>query len=467
MRSCDASSAWVRTGSVATGPPGRHVPGSTMGIHQALADFCLEAGEGQYIPQQKWIRDMIAGMIQSGSVMLSEIGRALDEQTDDGSPRELNHTEKRLSRNLNSDRFDDEALKARHRALVSKFTKRNDGEGIVCAVDFTDIEKKRANLDPEKGMEGVCLKWDGSEKEATPGFPVVQVEAHLPDGNQLPVVLHPFSYLEPGITKGSQTKVFLDQIAQAAPAVGSRAWWVLDRGFDNIRYFDGLDGIGLRWICRLQHAIKNQRDLFMADGRRLSVEDAALETIPRFKMDAQPGRARARHRKVIKLEIGFRKVYLSDMKNNPRPVGKARTLIVVYGFGKTPIVTLVSEYIEGKAAILEATRAYGRRWKAEEATRSAKDSRGWGVRLEDVRALTLRGIRRLVLLAALVYAFLATLRDVGGELLDFVARAVRVFSEAPDIRYRLFRGLSEVLARAWRGFRMDGPLQGKRTLPGL
>lgn len=419
-----------------------------MGIKAILGEVCADLSQDQYAPNQRWIADMLKGMAISRSPMLSEIGRALDEEDSNGDPRRLIHTEKRLSRGLNSDRLDDVALRTRHLERVSRWTRHVDGEGTVIAVDYTDLAKPYANT--ERGMEGVCMCWNGSDHDKGIGFPVVQIEADM--GNvQAPVILHPFSYDE--IAKSSQTKVFLEQIAIAAPHIGPRAWWTSDRGFDNTRYFDGLDALNLRWICRLQYAVKNQRDLFVADGRCLSVEDAALEAIPRYKMEIKAGRKRAKGsgKSTITLEIGARKVWLTDQKNNPSAMGKARTLIVVWGFGKSPLAFLVSEYLEGKAAILEATRAYGRRWKCEEATRAMKDSRGWGVDLEDVRALTLRGIRRLALLAVILYAFLASLRTDAAELVERALKLVPSFGNCPpDPRYRLFRGLGEMIRRAAR-----------------
>ena len=417
---------------------------------KALAEFCAQIGQDQYAPNQRWIADMLTGMAISRSPMLSEIGRALDEEDGEGNPRRLIHTEKRLSRGLNSDRLDDDALRRRHLRMVSQWTTRNDGEGVVCAVDYTDIAKPWADTDPDSGMEGVGRCWNGSDHATGIGYPVVQVEADLGELS-IPVILHPFSYDE--IAKSSQTRVFLHHIAQAAPYVGPLAWWTADRGFDNARYFDGLDALELRWICRLQYAVKNQRDLIVADGRCLKVEDAALEVIPRFKMKIPAGRKRAKGsgKSTITLEIGARKVYLTDQKIPAHARGQARTLIVVWGFGRQPVALLASEHLEGKAAILEAARAYGRRWKCEEATRAMKDSRGWGVDLEDVRALTLRGIQRLVLLAVLLYTFMTTLRIDASELLDRALALVSAFGRLPpDPRYRLFRGLGELLRRGRR-----------------
>ena len=57
-----------------------------------LDNFVQSIAEGQHLPQQKFICDMLYAMITSGSVVLAEIARHLE------SDKELIHIEKRLSR---------------------------------------------------------------------------------------------------------------------------------------------------------------------------------------------------------------------------------------------------------------------------------------------------------------------------------------------------------------------------------
>lgn len=421
-----------------------------MDLLGVLGDYCAEIGEGQYRPQQKWLRDMLYGIGVFRSLMLSEIGRALGEDT------ALLYTEKRLSRGLNSDRLDEEGLKDRHLRMVGEWATRDDGAGVVIPVDYTDLSKPYANLNMERGMEGVCTCWDGSIGSKGTGYPVVQIEAHLPDGNQVPMILHPYSYVMEGFR--SRNLEFLGQIKKAAVHVGPLAWWTFDRGFDSNVMLHGLDKLETRWICRLQISTPKrpnpaERGLLMSDGQHLGAYQAALTAIPRFKMDLPASqKARRRGKKKITLEIGARKVWMTRRTGGggmrPERRGPARTLIVVWGFGKNPMVLLASEHLNTKKAILEVVRAYKRRWKAEEATRLVKDDRGWGIRLEDLRALTMRGVRRLLLLATIFCGFLARLRDRFPALHRRTISAVRAFGHTPvDDRYRTIRGLGRILSR--------------------
>lgn len=103
--------------------------------------------------------------------------------------------------------------------------------------------------------------------------------------------------------------------------------------------------------------------------------------------------------------------------------------------------------------------AYHRRWSIEEVNRSFKESRLWGVRMEDVRAQSLRGVQTLVLLATIYFGYLVTLRNRAASQLAVVAtRAVAIGAdEAMDPSCRLVRWMGQLLddvprrsLRAWR-----------------
>lgn len=394
-----------------------------------LGHFCAQIGAGQHRPQQKWIKDMIFGMFSSRSTMLSEIGRALDEDC------ELLYTEKRLSRNLNSDRLDDEAIIQNHLGITSKSTMKDDGKGVVIAVDYTDLNKPYADL--ETGMELVCRCRDGSEGQISIGYPVSQLEAYLPDGSQRPVLYRVFSYQETDYR--SEFAEHMETIKKAAPFVGPLAWWTFDRGFDNERYFHALSEMGIRWIIRQKLNGRARHVVDVVSGLSIAVTVIADTVARPWKM---------------KLGKKFASVGLCHVLVDGQPC----TLVVTDWPGQSePLALMVGESIEGQDQALEVVRAYIKRWKAEEATRSMKDSHGWGLRLEDLRALTFRGVQRLVTVATLIYSFLAEVRGASeGTLKAKVMGAVKTFSmgrsskEPQDCRYQLLRGIGTVLSKVVR-----------------
>jgi hypothetical protein len=414
-----------------------------MKILDRMGGYLSFIGQDQHRPQQKWLRDMVYGIYAGHSVMLSEIGRALRE------PLQIAQTEKRLSRNLNSGRLDETAIQRRVLEHASTLTRRNDGQGVVVAVDYTDIQKPYTRR--RKGsMEHACVCRDGSRGDKGIGYPIVQIEACLPTGVQLPLVYHPFSFIEPGYR--SQTLTFLDKIGMAAPYVGTRAWWVFDRGFDGNPYFAGLDEIGLRWICRLkvnntESAKATDRFIQVPDGRVVRIDEAAAMIVPRLTVK----KIIARGKRAVSIRIGAITVRTVEAHGKGagkrRPWGAARTLIAAWGIRVqgAPFMLLVSEELKSGAEILDAFNAYLKRWHAEEATRSFKDSRSWGPRLEDARALTLRGMRRLALVICAVYGFMALLRVSADSVAQVALKAIMIFKAGTDCRYRLFRGISQTL----------------------
>lgn len=84
-------------------------------------------------------------------------------------------------------------------------------------------------------------------------------------------------------------------------------------------------------------------------------------------------------------------------------------------------------------------------------TQSEKvDPSDWAARFitstSSPRKRKLRGIRRMALLALLLYAFLTELREDGKEAVADLARAVQCFGPIPpDARYRMVRAIGNIL----------------------
>ena len=156
-----------------------------MSLLSVMRRFVAHLEEDQHKAQQRWLRDMFAGIVMSRSLMLSEIGRSLNETARDGTRRRLIHTEKRLSRGLNSDRLDDEAIRRVLLERAGRLTLRDDGDGVVVAIDYTDLAKPYARPQQPRGMELACKCHDGSRGSVSMGYPIVQIEASLPGGATL------------------------------------------------------------------------------------------------------------------------------------------------------------------------------------------------------------------------------------------------------------------------------------------
>ena len=421
------------------------------GALSALKTFIAPLEEGQRRPGAKWMRDMAVGMLRSGSVKLTEIGRGLDEEARDGTPRKLIHTVKRLSRNLNSDRFDDDALLDAWWIQIEPHLTRKDGRGVVVGVDYTDVKAPFARPGRPLGLRAACICRDGSKGIQAMGIPIAQIDAVTPGGGRIPVRYEPFKH---GTEHASQNQVFSNLIAEVAPHVGDQAWFAFDRGFDGPRIFDAADREGIRWAIRLRIDHKVARTLIMADGSVVRANVAAGRAHNNWVYEETKGRGRKK--KTRRIEFASKKVWVKDMYfhgKKARPRGQARTLVAVWNLKegqKTPMVVLAHEWRPGRAWALEILKAYLKRWPVEESTRFFKAKNGWGLALEDLTVRSQQAVRRMLMLMSMVGLFLETVRRVD-KLREGVIGVLRlIYYPAKDLRYRLSRGLGMVLGRAPR-----------------
>lgn len=219
---------------------------SDIQILRPLSSFVKAVSAGQPAPQRKFIFEGVLGIALTATLIPARWAEALRPKPFMASNATVNtqmNTQKmRFSRNLASDRLDDELLTETYLNTVDSLTLRGDGAGVIIPVDLTDIQHPYAKK--VGGMEHICGTHDGSEHEVGWGYPVAGIDAWLPDGNQVPLRLYPFSFVEDGYR--SQWGVEYAGIQQVAPHVGGRAIWTFDRGYDSRAVPDDLDKLDLR-----------------------------------------------------------------------------------------------------------------------------------------------------------------------------------------------------------------------------
>jgi len=422
----------------------------------ALARFVQDLAQDQHGPQRKFIHDILFGILAGQSLIIADVVRSLNEPIEPGA------TEKRLSRNLNSDRLDEGRLHARYLEMLSPHLKVNNGAGVVIGIDYTDIIREYGDLREGRGSEALRRCWNGSDGHTTPGYPIVQFEAVLPSRVSLPLAYQVFSVDEPDHM--SQPMEFMKAATMLRPYLGDETYWCFDRAFITKRWTDTLDGLDVRhWVGRLKISTEDRKNkaeitLVTAKGEFKKVHEIADGLESRFSYEYEPTKRQRKHRKTIRIDVCHCKVWLAHGPQGGVPKrkwgkhGPVRTLIVLHGFGKAPMVLLANGWLRTKKQIMRAIRVYRRRWLAtEESTRGMKDRFGWGVGLETVRALKLRGVKRMIMLASFVYGFMGLLRIHAPKLVTKLAKAARAMGGEPaDPRYRILRGLSDKLGRVYR-----------------
>lgn len=419
-------------------------------IRKTFEDFLARVAGRQFKPQRKFIEDALFGILEKRSVMLSEIGRALDE------PTRLIHTEKRLSRNLGSDRFHDEAIEEDYLRIVAPFLRDEHYRRPVVAVDLTDIAKPRARAMPHLGRVH-----DGSKGVIADGYQIVNIEAVGEHGRRLPLASRLFSAAHPDFR--SEYRIVDAAIALVRPHVPDDAVWVFDRGFEGRNYLSLFKERKITFVVRIavprhsEHSghEQKQRNIYVGDERRRIAE--LVDSIPAphtFRCRKFGPHAKQQWR----IAVGWiPEIRLQGYSKGGNPVGpgdEVYSLVVARGVGSglglEPLVVITNFPVRSDEDAQNVIDAYMERWGVEEAHRFVKQA----FDLENVRALTWQGLRRLVLLAMLAYGFLASLVHGSREEIEAIAVSFKAFGPVPIyLYYRLLEGVGKLICLVAGGAR--------------
>ena len=161
------------------------------------------------------VGEILYGMQARGSVRLSEIGRALEEET------VLKTVIERLGRQLGWPE-----LRRRVRENLLALGTPKVGEQTLLVTDLTDMSKAYAQK-----MEHLARVYDGRADEITDGYECVEVlaaEAGSPD--VVPLYQELYSSEAPEFV--SENRKVLKAVRAVSRATEGRGIWVIDRGGD-------------------------------------------------------------------------------------------------------------------------------------------------------------------------------------------------------------------------------------------
>jgi hypothetical protein len=161
---------------------------NTLGhnLKRGIFKFCEKISNGFYRPEQKFIADMVYGLLSGKSCYLTEIARKLKENIS------LDKTVERLSRNLMN--FDNaEGLSENYFQTVSK----HFDEDTVLIIDDGDVAKTCSSK-----LEGLCKVRDGSTGEIVDGYWSAGVSALAAEHKQ-PIPIYSRIYSSTEMKKSS------------------------------------------------------------------------------------------------------------------------------------------------------------------------------------------------------------------------------------------------------------------------
>jgi hypothetical protein len=320
--------------------------------------------------RQRFIEDMIAGLLISGHVHLTKIARAISPGDAD-----IHAVEKRLSGHLGSQHWDMSPLADE---LLGRSARMVNDDTLLTA-DLTDLNKQYA-----RKLEGLGRVHDGSDpdKRIVAGYMLFEAYVRIGKWQLFPLRVEPLKTYAGAPT--SENAEILQHVGVIHEATGGRGTWLLDRGFDR-------DELMRPWLRgRLAFVIRQRGDrhVQLADGRRLAITAVAASLQPRAWPRRWP-------------QTGWtssQEVWL------PEAPDQALLLVVHWRRSNAePLLLLVSPAARRRGRRAEwFVKAYGRRWGVEDAT--------WGIKqrlhLEEFLVRSWRSIRRLLWLVAWVFFWL-------------------------------------------------------------
>ena len=388
-------------------------------IHKFSGELCSRMGK---VPS-RFVEEMMFGLSARGSVRLTEIARSLEENI------ELHATHKRLSRNLADKNL---APEIEHKML--ELGAKRITQKTLIIVDPTDLQKKYA----EK-MQYLATVRDASDKTIGKGYWLCNVVGCEVGSHKItPLAQDLWSQESPDFT--SENEQILSLVERVRQAVKYQGILVYDRGGDRREFL-------VPWTKDSScHYIVRQRGDRNLLYRGKSISGLSLAESCTTPYSSTIIKEKNGEEKSYSIEYGYVPVRLPEWQERPL------WLVVVKGFGKTPLMLLTTEPMRRNRKVLWwAVEAYITRWRVEETIRFIKQSYD----MEDIRVLTydrLKNMSVLVLAASYFAAvWLGTTAKLNILAMHAITAAKRLFG-IPDFRYyALADGIKTIFKRIGKG----------------
>lgn len=388
-------------------------------IKRDFTNFSSKISKGLKRPQEKFVHQMIYGILAGNKLHLSEIARSLKENIT------LKKTIDRLSNNLNALR-DKELIMHNYLRLVKQQVK---DDYAVIVIDNSDIAKPAS-----RKLEALSEIRDGSTGEITQGYLTIEAAVLSEKGKMpLPVYEKVFSAAENGFI--SETHENICCLESLSENFSPRCVRTLDRGFDANDYYRYFLKRGERFVIR---AKKNRNVIY--NGETCNIMDVALRYKGAYRMDFKDKNGRAVHCKMSCIPVRLCEFPSKDL-----------VLSVVYGFGAEPMLLLSSLKMQERKKLCHIiTKVYLLRWRIEEYFRFKKQQ----FELEDLRVMSLQSIRNLNLLATLAVGYIGLTASIHRDsifLAELKECSKRIYEMPKFIFYALGYALERVLSMSRSG----------------
>ena len=385
---------------------------------RSVLNFSSKLSEGMQKPNRKFLMDMLFGLAKGKSVLLSDIALALEE------PIDPIQTIKRLSSRLEEFHEEDQLL-ANYKKITQSQLK---GDENLVIVDNSEIIKPYSNK-----LEALGQVRDGSTGKIEKGYWTTNMIAVGKNTKHpIPLYSHLYSSIEKGfISENEETYKGLDHVRNIFE--DKKATFIMDRDYDNIKIMKKVLSQEDDFIIRLK---KNRHLIY--HNKKLTVRGLALR---------RKGKINFRSKikgNVYDLKVSHITVEVPSIK------GEKFTMVVVYGYGKDPMVLLTNKRARKKNEVLSILKAYITRWRIEEMFRVQKQE----FQLEGIRVRSIKKLNLLFLLVSTMITFMTIKIEKKNSFFHAVIERARGLKDKNRIKmflYRFSTGMKAILEKDTSG----------------
>lgn len=393
-------------------------------IKREIVNFSKKISGSCTKPTSKFVLDMQYGLAKSGSCLISNIARALDEDI------KLSYTIERLCDNLSNMYKEDK--KTIWDNYLNEVKNNIKGKDNVALFDDSDINKEYS-----KKLEDLDRVIDASsqDKKIVNGYHKCEATV-LTKNEKQPISVYSKIYSCKSADFKSMNAYTLESIKAVEEVCGKDFIGIFDRGYDDNKIYDYMSKNGHKFVVRLD----DERQLLFK-GKRRSVGEVSKTRKGKIKMTALFDDNDEKE-----LMISYTKAILPYNK-------KEYTLVIVYGLSEDKPMKLLTnlEHAE-KEEIIKIVRLYLSRWRIEEYFRGKKQEYD----LENMRVRTLESMNNLNMMLTIHLGHLAILADkVNKNLLitKIIYASKSLKNKAIVWLSQIARGIKEMLSYAHKGIK--------------
>ena len=396
---------------------------NTYEMKREIVNFAKNISTSVNKSTSKFVMDMEYGLAKSGSCLISQIARSLDEDI------KLSYTIERLCDNLNN-LYEDEKEVIWNNYL-NEVKKNIDLDNVVVLFDDSDINKEYS-----KKLEDLDRVIDASskDKKIVNGYHVCEATI-LTKNKRQPISIYSEIYSCRSDNFKSKNIYTLESIKAAEKLVGENFTGVFDRGYDDNKIFDYMSKNNHKFVVRLD----DERTLLFK-GKKRSVEEVSKSRKGKINYKA------LFDNEEYNLTVSYTKATLPYNKREYQ-------LVIVYGLSEEhPMKLLTNIDIKDKESVIKVVRLYLSRWRIEEHFRGKKQEYDF----ENMRVRTLKSMNNLNKLLTIHLGHIAILADKMEKKL----LSIKIIYASKSLRQNAIvwlnqfaRGIKEILKYAHEGIK--------------